>query len=69
LEQQAPQVGVHTQPSGDPVPQVPSSVMTPVCHGGTAALVALWAAVPETRSAKMALIWCIVSAELDRSNV
>lgn len=40
LEQHAPHVGLQTQPSAPA--QVPSSVTTPVCHGGTEGLVRLW---------------------------
>jgi hypothetical protein len=54
LEQQAPQVGVHTQPCGVPFPQVPSSVRMPVCHAGGASAVVLWAAAPERRSSAQA---------------
>lgn len=42
LEQQAPQVGVHTNPVVPP--QVPSSVSTPVSHAGSEDVVVVWAA-------------------------
>ncbi len=48
LEQHAPHVGVHTQLSGVPGPQVPSSVVTPVCQaGGGSPVVVVWATAAE----------------------
>jgi hypothetical protein len=51
LPQHAPQTGLHTQP-GVPAPQVPSSVLTPVFHGGIASWVVLWATAPERVKAR-----------------
>ena len=39
LEQQAPHVGEHTKPSAPA--HVPSTVTTPVCHGGSASVAVL----------------------------
>ena len=48
--QHAPHVGVHTQLFGEVEPQVPSSVMAPVCHAGGVAVV--WATTAMARESK-----------------
>ncbi len=53
--QQAPHVGVHTQLFGVLGPQVPSSVIAPVCHaGGVAVVWATTTTAPESRSPRKA---------------
>jgi hypothetical protein len=66
--QQAPHVGVQTQSRGVLGPQVPSSVISPVCHGG---MVLAWEATMRenrsprtTREAYMAVL-CHSLDELD----
>lgn len=49
FEQQAPQTG--EQAHSLTPPQVPSSVTTPVCHGGRVAVVALWATTTAVQAA------------------
>lgn len=73
LEQQAPQVGLHTQPVVPP--QVPSSVTTPVDHGGSAAVVVVCAAASRgesDRSTRICILkglWVCDSCERDSSCV